>query len=1151
MSSGYAALHNHSEYSFLDGRARTDEMAERAAQNGDEFCAVTDHDEVGGHFAFQKSCQKHNVKPVFGTEARWVHDIGKSRDAKTAGKDSSHVVLLAGDQQGLRNMWALSSLAYEDENFYGKPQLNVDLMREYSAGLWASDGCALTRFAEYVHLDDYDRARQELATLQGIFGERFYMELHTWQLMEPRDDDEMKFWGNAMSSRQANQGMAKLNQAKAQLAKEMGIPLVVVNDAHYAFPDQWQEHRMVWKMSTFKADQTGEDRGQAADWMMNTDELIYWMGQHGISRSVTEEAIKNSGWIAEQCNAEIKPTLEMPRLYATDAEDREAFLKLVEQGFQERYVAQGIDTPEARERRDAEVELILEKNFPGYFNKIQDVVMAAKTGSWARFVADPPTSPCCLVGPGRGSAGGSLVAYALGITNLEPLRYDLLFERFLNPDRADNPDIDVDFPKRKRPGIKEYVGKRYAETGGEVVSIGTRSRSGPAQLVQDIGKALGMPVPDVMKLRKKIDAVSGKEYIDEDAQDEEDEVTFADVLDRDPTIADDLKKYPALVENVVALNGLTRQAGLHAAGVVVSNVPLLGNVPTRRKKAKGSTVSTLSTQFDMREMEELGAVKDDLLSLKHLDQLEMARDYIYKRHGVWIDYDGGGYGTPEGATNVVTIGYDHYADPAIWEQIDRGETAGIFQIGTPGGTKQSVRFKPRNEIDLGALVAVNRPGVIGAGQLDHFLDRRNGLEPVEYPHPMMEGITGETYGILVYQEQMMRASRELAGFTPGEAEGLRKIIGKKLLDKMVALEPKFIDGCLDNEEFVSQTPGGRARARAVAEGLWKSFLAAGSYSFNKSHSIGYAVLACWEIWTKHYYFDEFITACLAVDSATKEKTDLYVNEAAKRNRPILPPDVNQSGAQFTLTEAGIRYGIESIAGVGSAASVDIEAQRAIRPFDSLEDFLTRCTTSGGAKKGVVDSLIKVGAFDFTGESRERLLEKLFYYRTVDTWAESTRLKLTEDELAERVAEKWSKKPKDYDIPDFSVPEVVVAEEEALLGRAVSVDVMAPYHAMIERACIHRAMDAEDFVPGQRFSIGGMVIKARPHKQKNGRMMAFCTLAWRGEEFEFLAFADAWDTAKHFIVVGKPVACDVIKLKGGGCHLSMFVRLDLSDEEQPS
>lgn len=1114
-------LHTHSEHSFLDGRARCDEIAQAAAALGYDHAAITDHDEVGGHLDHQRACLSAGVKPVFGTEARWVHSVAASREAKTSGRDSSHIVLIAGSVEGLRNLWALSSLAYEPANFYGKPQLEPGLMRSHRDGLWASDGCGLTRFADLVEKGDEDGARREWATLLDIFGDRFYSELHTWQVLEPRNDEE----------RALNARISEMNRAKVRLSREMGVPLVAVNDSHYVHRDQWEEHRLVYELSTqaYRRDQV-ESKGQAADWFMSREETVHFLGSHGVPASLAGEAVANASWIAGLCDVEVPRTLSMPRLHQSDADEVSAFLREVEAGFKRFVAGRGLDEDVYLDRLERECRLIVDKGMVGYFNVVGDYVRAARDGSYLRWV-DPRAKPePCLCGPGRGSGGGSLVNWVLGITSIDPIRHDLLFERFLNPDRTDFPDIDVDFQKSRRNDVKEYLAARYG--AANVCSIGTRSRSGPKQMLKDIARAMGVDYGDTLAMVELLGEV-------DDLEEHDDEPgvtppTWDEVLaGLGGKLAPWAKAYPVLFRRLERMVGLVRQASVHAAGVVVNSGPLLGAVPTRVRKG------VRATQFDMNEVAALGGVKEDLLANRGLDVLAETRSLVWAGHRVWLDFDGFGYGVPDDAREIVTFREELYDDERIWEQIDRGQTAGVFQLGTPSGTQQAVRFKPRSLVDVADLVAINRPGVIRAGQLENYLKRRRGEEPVRYEHPMMEPITGpsssmNTYGVLVYQEQLIRAARDIAGFTPGEAEELRKAIGKKVASKLAAVKPRFVSGCMDNPAFVSQ--GG---TRTVALRIWSSLEAAGAYAFNRAHSVGYATQACWEVWTKHRFYNEFITACLSLNP---EKADAYVRECRKRGSPVLLPDINESGPRFTLTPNGIRYGLCAVKGIGDSVIPDIVAGR---PYGSVADYVSKVNPNKAGKKGVVDVLVKVGAFDsICGGDRQAALDEVYYHRAASEVSPNKWKGLGEDERSAIVGKKWAQKPEDYPSFPFDDENFVHSLETELLGTHVSVDPMARYAHMIEGVCIGHPSEVASYEPGARFVVGGQLVGVRHHLQRNGKPMAFLTVRWAEEDYEVVAFAREWEANKRMLSgVSAPVACEVVKLKGKGCQLSKVERLD--------
>ena len=492
--------------------------------------------------------------------------------------------------------------------------------------------------------------------------------------------------------------------------------------------------------------------------------------------------------------------------------------------------------------------------------------------------------------------------------------------------------------------------------------------------------------------------------------------------------------------------------------------------------------------------EELGAVKLDLLGLRHLDTLMVARELIYEQHGIWVDYE-----------NLTT----ELDDPEIWKgDMERGDTVGIFQIETPGGAKVTRDFKPRSMTDVADLLSINRPGVIRAGMLEHYLRRRHGLESVSYDHPLMSEIVGGTYGVLVYQEQLIQACQTLAGFSLSEADEMRKLIGKKQVDKLGPMKEKFVAGCLSNEKFMEHFRG-RADPMPTITKIWASFEAAGSYSFNKSHATGYATISSWEIWTKHYYPKEFIVALMQTDS---ENINKYVREARKRGLEIYPPDINRSDRKFTLEHNGIRYGLDTVRGIGPIAVKDILTGR---PFTSLADMLERSTGRGAAKKSVVINLIKIGALDSLGDRRE----------------------LMEDFCSSR------KDLADTPIPDFSDEKVIYEIEKELVGNYVTVDPMAKYIKPLEAVCIQHPDDMKKFGINDLFHVGGMVVRIKHHKTKGGKDMAFFVVSWNEEEFDVIAFPDSWKSAKNLIKVGAPVACQVIKLEKG-CCLNTLERLDL-------
>lgn len=1111
-------LHCHSEGSFLDGYSKVTDIAARTVELGQEHIALTDHGECNQHLAFQKACLDKGIHPVFGMEGYHIADIQAARDTKKYPIDSSHICLLAKDQRGLENLWTWSSIAYDKEHHYYRPLADPALMREYAAGLYASDGCMMTGLGKAVELEDHDAARQYVSSLLDIFRERFYMELHTWQFIDPQSDRQ----------RDLNQLMTNLNQVKLQLATEMGVPLVVVNDSHHAWPEDWEKKDFLCKIKKDKGDQVAD--GQKADHMMGEEELFRWMSLHGIGRSVVEEAINNSWEIAQSCTAEIKPTLGLPSFTGNDRDDISKFIDLVEQGYHRKVADHGSEV--YWQRMEHEVETIVNKGLAGYFLVVADYVKAAKDGSWAQWVNPGGDKDPMRLGPGRGSGGGSLVCWLLDITAMNPIKYDLLFERFLAPGRKGYPDIDTDFPQSKRQGMKSYLEARYR--ADHVCTIGTITRNAPKAMLRDLGRALDLPKNDINALSKII--VEGARIAAAAEDEEGEQVGWDEILEsKGGELAAWVHKgpqYAELFEKMGQMVGVARQSGVHPSGVLVNRAPLMGKIPMRTRGHSSKKDMVTTTQFDMDEVEWMGGVKFDLLGVRHLDTIDNAAKLIEERHGRYLDYE--------------QFGDKEYSDPAIWERIDKGQTAGIFQVETPLATKTIVDLKPRNESDIAALVAIIRPGVKDAGEDQRFLMRRAGLEPVRYDHPMMEPITSETYGVLVYQEQMLRAAKELAGFTPDEADSLRKGLGKKLADVVEGYRQKFLDGCLANIDFMEpfHDPVNQYyhddEAEAVVAKIWASISASARYAFNKSHAVGYGLISANEIWTHHYYPLELLVELMATDP---DSLNRYVREARRAGIQIYPPDVNLSAKRFSITGDGVRYGIESLRGIAAATSRDILNGR---PYLSLEDYIARAEE--GSNKAAVINLIKVGAFDSIDPDRAGLLYAYQRHRILESVAPRKRSLLTQEQQDQIVAEKLTNYPDKWviDVPDFSDPLQVHKIEMDLVGNYITVDPMEPYSNALEAVAVSDPDQITDYEVGQDFVIGGQVTSIKTHVVTKGRTagkeMAFLGILHNEQEFDIVIFPDMWNQTKSLLEIDAPVACKVVRTDRG-CHMVGLERLD--------
>ena len=1033
-------------------------MVSRAKDLGQKAIALTDHQEVAGHLMLQKEAKKAGIKPLFGMEGYLFHDVEQARQEKLKASDNSHITLIAKSDKGLRNLWAWSSEAYT-RNFYHRANMDWEAVKPYTEDVYATDGCMLSFIAQAAIEDDDDEAHRLMRLYMDTFGDNFRMELHTWQFTDPQTENQHDL----------NAKMRKVNQAKVDLAIQYSVPLIVVNDAHFSTPEDWVKHDLVWKMNTKpSADQTNGG-GQTAAWIMGDDEVVYWMSKHGISEEITREAIMETSRMADACDVEIKGDLRMPRISPSEEEDLNLFLDHIEEGFERKLGHLPTEQQDLyAERMETEIKLIIEKHFHGYFNVVADYVKHAKGQGWT-------------LTPGRGSSGGSLVTYLLDITAVDPLKYDLLFERFLSIDREDFPDIDTDFPKSKLPEVKQYLAQKYGED--HVCTIGTITTSEPKGILKDLGRALQIPFADGDAIAKAIP----------------DSTDWTKGVKNNQALAPFKSKHRELFDYGEKMVGRARNAGTHPSGFLISSEPILGSIPLRQKKV-GSKPGPLTTAFSDFEVEELGFIKFDLLGLTHDDIVGETLDIVEERHGVRYH--------PE------DFGDEQYKDPAIWESVGQGDTIGLFQLSANLMTQTAKRFKPIDEEECALLLAANRPGVIDAGQLTPLIERKHGRQSVTYDHPMLEKHLGETYGIIVYQEQMMKISRELAGFTGSQAEWLRKVIGKKQLEEIPKAKELFYEGCRANETFIEQCPKSPGE---IIDKVWASFEASGLYAFNKSHSIGYALLASWEAWLKHYYPAEFLTALLIHD---EKNFPHHVRYTKGRGISILPPDVNTSGATFTLTDEGIRYGLQSVRGVGDKPVAAIVSEReAGGPFSSLADFLGR-VPKGSANKTVVTHLIQIGAFDSLDPDRAALQTEFYDIRKVKE--------------ADRAG-----------LPDYADTLAGFRLEKHLIGGAITYNLLEDYEAGIEAECATTEEEIDGLFRNQLATVGGLVTKvSRTQTKREGKPMGFLEMEFRGAEFRFVVFPEAWAKYHKLLVEDAPIVVAVSGLgKDSGANVIEVERLD--------
>ncbi len=923
----FVHLHLHTQYSLLDGAIKVKDLAKKASEFGYRAVAITDHGNLFGILDFYKSMKEAGIKPLIGMEAYFT--TGSRFDRKGKGSEDNitdrynhHLILIAKNDTGLKNLFKLSTLSYK-EGFYYKPRIDYELLSQYHEGLIAITACLKGVPTYYASIGEVNKAQDWVKKFLDLFGEDLYLELQSNSLPEQET----------------------ANRNLIDIAKRYGVKLVATNDSHYLEPSDRLAHQVLMAIQMKKTLQ----EIQAGGGFKCANEGLHFASPEEVWKKFEgrfvgwETALLNTLEVAEKTQESFS-LLEgggylMPE-FPTDGLPVGDFLReLAVKGLRQRIV-QGLakDTKEYWERLEFELDVVRRMGFDGYFLIVQDFI------NWAKSQGIP-------VGPGRGSAAGSLLAFALGITDVDPIRHGLLFERFLNPERVSMPDIDVDFCMENRDKVIEYVKGRYGAQN--VAQIITYNVMKAKQTLRDVARALGIPYQTADTLAKLIPQgdVQGtwlsleemyltpveallEKYGRHRTDIEENAVRFRRLCEESP----ELKR---LVEIALRLEGLTRHTSLHAAGVVIAPKPLEELLPLYYDKE-----GEVATQFDMVKLEEVGLIKMDFLGLKTLTELERTRQLIKERHGVEINY--------------LSLPFD---DEKVFELLREGNTTGVFQLESSGMKNLLKRLEPDSFEDIVAVLALYRPGPLKSGLVDSYINRKHGKEPVEYPFPELEPVLRETYGVWVYQEQIMRASQVLAGFTPGEADTLRKAIGKKKADLMAQMREKFIKGAVE-----------RGYEEKKVQKLWEDIEKFASYSFNKSHSVAYGYLSYWTAYLKAHYPEEFFCVKLSTEKNDKKFINL-VKDAKALGFKLLPPDINKSGVDFVIEgPKSIRFGLARIKGVGEeTARLIVDSRK--RVWSSLGDFV-RSVDSRKVNKKVLEALIKAGAFDFTKEPRGELLSRL-------------------------------------------------------------------------------------------------------------------------------------------------------------------------------
>ena len=896
--SRFVHLHCHTEYSLLDGANKVDKLFERIKALKQPAVAMTDHGNMFGAVEFYREAISHGVKPIIGCEIYVAPASRFERKGVDKGprEYNNHLILLAMNQQGYRNLCKLVTLGYM-EGFYYKPRIDKELLQEFNGGLIALSACLQGEVSQTLSAGHFEKAKLAAETYASIFGDRYYIEIQDNKLAEQE----------------------KVNRLLVELAKETSIPVVATNDCHYGERADFHAHDVLLCV------QTGKTINDDNRLKMETDEL-YLKSAEEMTRGFDycPGAVERTLEIADRCNVEIEfgkyhfPTFTPPKeISLDDYLDEQAH-----QGLEERL--EGVTDPETRksyaERLEYELDVIKRMQFPGYFLVVADFINYAKRSG-------------IPVGPGRGSSAGSLVAYALRITDLDPIRHVLLFERFLNPERRSMPDIDVDFCIRGRAQVIQYVKDKYgADRVAQIATFGTLKAKAA---IRDVGRALGFSFAETDTIAKLIPAPKqGFDY------------PLAESMRMEPRLPELIKNDPrvkTLMDHALRLEGLVRHASTHAAGVVLSNLPLVDHLPLFVDKEGG-----IVTQFDMSCVEKIGLVKFDFLGLKTLTLIHDCLKLIDATRGEKID-----------------LNHLPLDDKKTYRTLCNGNTTGVFQLESGGIREMTVKIRPNCFEDLVAILALYRPGPLDSGMAEEYIKRKHGREKIKYLHPLLETILKDTYGVIVYQEQVMQIAQVLAGYTMGDADMLRRAMGKKDPEEMAAQRERFVEGAR-----------GKKIDDKIAAEIFDQMETFARYGFNKSHSAAYALVSYQTAYLKTHYPVEFIATLMTSEMGDTDKVIKNLAECRGKDIEVLAPDINESRADFTPVGSKIRFGLAAVKNVGEkAVEVILETRAKDRPFESLFDFCRRVDTTA-VNRRVIESLIKCGAFDSTQVSRARMFGAL-------------------------------------------------------------------------------------------------------------------------------------------------------------------------------
>ena len=1042
---GFVHLHVHTEYSLLDGACRIRDLPKLVKELGQTACAITDHGVMYGAVDFYRACKAEGIHPIIGCE---VYVARRTRFDKQHEFDaeSRHLVLLCKNETGYRNLSYMVSQAYI-EGFYIKPRIDMDLLRAHSDGLIALSACLAGEIPKRLMNGDYNGAKAYALEMRGIFGEDFYLELQDHGIAEQTE---------------VNRGLLRLHN-------ETGIPLVCTNDAHYLRKEDAENHDVLLCIQTGKTvDDENRMRYEPRNfYIRSTEEMETLFAGY-------PDAVANTEKIAEKCQLEFTfGKYHLPEFKLPEGYDSPTYLrKLCDEGFAQRY---GQAKPEYRKQLDYELDMIEKMGFTDYFLIVSDFVRYAKSRG-------------IPVGPGRGSAAGSMVSYCLEITDIDPMKYDLYFERFLNPERVSMPDIDMDFGDTRRGEVVEYVRKKYGDDHvAQIVTFGTMAARAA---IRDVGRALNMTYAEVDVVAKLVPAGPGALHI-----------TLQEALKLSKQLADMYREEPKvkkLIDTAMALEGMPRHASTHAAGVVITKLPVYEYVPLARND------DAVVCQYVMTTLEELGLLKMDFLGLRNLTVLDDAVKMVQQRE-------------PEFALSKIPDD-----DAETYDMISRGQTAGVFQIESTGITGVCVGLKPQSIEDITAVIALYRPGPMES--IPRFIACKHDPKLVTYKHPRLVPILSVTYGCIVYQEQVIRIFQELGGFSLGQADMVRRAISKKKAAQIEKEREAFLHG--DPERNIAGCVA-NGIPEETAQAIYQDIYDFANYAFNKAHAVSYAVVAYQTAWFKCHYTREYMAALLTSVLDNSDKVAGYISECRDCGIALLPPDINRSADRFTVEEGGIRFGLVAIKNIGRGFIQAVMREREQAPFTSLYDFCDRMAGSD-INKRAVENLIRSGAFDSLGAKRSQLIH--VYESVMDAVADSHRQNLDGQidffSMAAGISEKQD--VKEIPLPDIDefTPQELMLMEKATTGLYLSGHPMDQYREAVRRlgaptigsilGDFAQEGGPTRFADDQRITICGIVTSSKTKTTRNNSLMAYVTVEDDTASIELLCFARVLESCGPYL-----------------------------------